>query len=76
MDPATVSDGQITTLYTPGLIHPDPPAVPPCCAGSGGGNALNGDGPPPAELGDPGDTYVDNLTNQFYWKSAGGWNPQ
>lgn len=36
---------------------------------------LHGDGPPAANLGTPGSTYVDNLTGGLYWKSVTGWKP-
>jgi hypothetical protein len=75
LDAASVSNGQVSDPYVPGLQHPDPPTGSMCCGGGGSGEALFGDGPPDASLGNVGDTYVDNLNNAFYWKSESGWNP-
>lgn len=36
---------------------------------------FHGNGAPDTSLGMPGDTYVDDLTNGFYWKSVSGWEP-
>lgn len=36
---------------------------------------FHGSGPPAVGLGVPGDTYVDDDTNGFYWKSISGWVP-
>jgi len=47
----------------------EPPTTTDCDA------TLHGDGPPPAGLGEPGNTYVDDLDGSFYWKSTSGWLP-
>ena len=36
---------------------------------------LVGHGPPAPALGSPGQTYVDDDTGDFYWKSSSGWHP-
>lgn len=41
-----------------------------------GAAGLHGNGAPDAGLGQPGSTYVDDLTGALYWKSSTGWNPQ
>ena len=48
--------------------------------GGGGGEEavehnFHGSGPPSALLGVSGDTYVDDDTNEFYWRSVSGWQP-
>lgn len=59
-------------MYEVGFNGPAPGSE---SSSDGSGAALHGDGPPGAGLGDVGNTYVDDLTNGLYWKSASGWNP-
>lgn len=63
----------VAPLYNPSIAHPAPEQF--GTEAEGGGASFHGDGAPSASLGDPGATYVDDLTGALYWKSETGWNP-
>lgn len=63
-----------TMLVTPQVIErglPDPNAAPI----DGIPQPLHGIGAPAANLGVPGDTYIQDDTNALYWKDVNGWHP-
>jgi hypothetical protein len=59
-----------TNMNFPNVTDTDP-----CDPASADPQRLFGHGPPPGDLGGPGDTYVNVDDGSFWWKSETQWNP-
>lgn len=60
------------TATPPQGLTPSSPSAP---ATPAAGYPKHGHGPPDSGAGTPGDTYVDDDTDGFYWRTLSGWKP-